>query len=81
MSEIPEGASIYYILPEATNLFRTKEGQHLVSKINIQMNLCFAGANKVVPVGDIFEMNNIGNALTDSEIYNKSIFDIALHGI
>ena len=37
MSALPEGASIYYISPEATKLFHLKEGQNVVSTINSRM--------------------------------------------
>ena len=72
MSALPEGGSIYYILPEAMKLFHLKEGQNMVSRIQIQM-VFFAVANNVVPVEDILDITNFDNTLTEAAIYNARI--------
>ena len=81
MSELTEGASIYYIFPGATKLFHPKEGQNLVIAIKIRVNLCFSVAKNVAPIEDILEMHNVDNTLNEAAIYNARIFAIALPGI
>ena len=61
MSALPEGASIYYISSEATNLFHSKEVQNVVRAIKIQLEFCSHLANNVVPVESILEMHNVDN--------------------
>ena len=45
----------------------------MVSSIKIRMNLCFSVAKNVVPIGDILEMHNVENMLTEAARYNASI--------
>ena len=51
--------SIYYISPEETNLFHTKEVQKVVSTLNIRTNLCFSVVNNVLPAEYIIEMHSV----------------------
>ena len=73
MSSLPEGESIYYISPETTKLFHPNEGQNVVRAIKSHMGFCFVVSNNVVPVEYILEMHNIGNTLSEAEIYNARI--------
>ena len=72
-SALSEGASIYYIFPEATNMFYLKKGQNMFITIKIWMDFCFTVANNVALVEDILDMHNVENTLTESEIYKARI--------
>ena len=74
VSELPEGTSIYFVIPEETNLFHLKEVLNVVSTIKIRTNLCFSVAKNVVPVEDIIEMHNFDDTLTETEMYNARIW-------
>ena len=71
--ELLEGMIIYYIPPEETRLFRPKEGQIAVGAMKIRMNLCFAGANNLVPVEDILKMYNVDDTLSEAARYTSRI--------
>ena len=73
VSALPEKTSIYYIFSEENELFRPKEVPNLVSAINIQTNLCFHVAKRILPVEDIHEMHSLGNMLTEAASYNTRI--------
>ena len=74
ISALLEGTSMYYIYPEETNMFLPKEGQNVVSAINILMNFCFSVENNVVHVEDILHKRNVENMLTDAVMYNARIW-------
>ena len=65
--------STYYISPEKTKLFHSKEGQILVSLIKSRMGLFFSVSNNVVPVEDILEMHFVDYVLDDSERGNARV--------
>ena len=71
-SEIPEYRSIYYISPEATNIFYPKEDQNLVSTIK-RLMIYFSEANNVVTFKDILDTQNVGDTITEAARYNANI--------
>ena len=72
-SELPEGASIYYVSSEAKKLFNPREGQNVISAIQERMTLCFGVANNDVPLDAVLEGHDVDDTMTETAKCNARI--------